>query len=200
MEIIITGADDGVFKMAMLKPGTEEFFKSGEITAGGNADQLRSAIKGFYSKLYGVNPVVTLTVFDADGAETTEDALDIAAHHYLIEVPLAISIPSVETIMVVPMSTQADILITYPSDKQLSSPPLSGKFYIDCYNTDGNKYSTRDIDVSSVSANRFKSVLESDCSFLAGKISVTMLTSTYSKKVMGVEFQINFQGIAAGLE
>jgi hypothetical protein len=32
----------------MLKPGTEDFFQSGEIVAGGNAEQFKNAVQGFY--------------------------------------------------------------------------------------------------------------------------------------------------------
>lgn len=76
------------------------------------------------------------------------------------------------------IDTAATVDIIYPNDSRLteprlSTPPLSGSFYVSCYNTDGSKYDTQDIDITSVSANSFKKVLESDCSFLEGKIEVT---------------------------
>lgn len=54
MEVIVTGADLGVFKMMMLKPGTEDYYKSEDITAGGTAAQFQAAIKKYYTDLYGV--------------------------------------------------------------------------------------------------------------------------------------------------
>ena len=60
-------------------------------------------------------------------------------------------------------------------------------FWVQCYNTDGNAYATADMDIG-ISADAFRSVLESDCSFLSGKISVTKLTTTYSSSVLGTEF------------
>lgn len=138
-------------------------------------------------------------VVDAEGVETTKDMLEIQAHHYIVEVPLAISVPSVESILVASITSGASVEITYPVDKQLSSPPLSGTFYINCYDTDGSMYSTRDIDFQSVTDKIVKNVLQEDCSFLSGKISVEQLTSTWSKKAMGFEFQVNFFGVAASL-
>ena len=38
MEVKVTNPDQGLFIMAMLKPGTSEWVKSGQITAGGDAD------------------------------------------------------------------------------------------------------------------------------------------------------------------
>ena len=55
------------------------------------------------------------------------------------------------------------------------------------------------MDITSVTAASFKNVLESDCSFLSGNISVTKMTSTWATNAMGVEFQINFHGIAGSL-
>lgn len=56
------------------------------------------------------------------------------------------------------------------------------------------------MDITSINANQFKGVLEESCGFLAGKISVTKLDTTYPSNAMGVEFQINFHGIAASLD
>ena len=90
-------------------------------------------------------------------------------------------------------NTSATIDIIYPDDERLteprlSTPPLSGSFYVSCYNIDGNKYDTQDIEITTVTAKTFKAVLESDCSFLEGNIEVSELTTTYNKRSMGVEF------------
>eukprot|EP00354_Favella_ehrenbergii_P006253 CAMPEP_0170454576 /NCGR_PEP_ID=MMETSP0123-20130129/2782_1 /TAXON_ID=182087 /ORGANISM="Favella ehrenbergii, Strain Fehren 1" /LENGTH=74 /DNA_ID=CAMNT_0010717335 /DNA_START=60 /DNA_END=284 /DNA_ORIENTATION=- len=74
--------------------------------------------------------------------------------------------------MTVPMSTQSEIQYKFPKEIQLSDPPLSGKYYLECSNTDGKKYATTDIDVTS-NAAAVKNLLEKDCAFLKGKIDVT---------------------------
>ena len=48
-----------------------------------------------------------------------------------------------------------------------------------------------------ISASNLRTVLESDCGFLDGKISVESLETTYSKSSMGKEYQINFFGVSA---
>ena len=88
--------------------------------------------------------------------------------------------------MIIPVSTGATIDIIYPEDPRLaeprlSSPPLSGSFYVSCYNTDGSRYDTQDMDVVTITPRTFKQVLERDCGFLAGKISVSKLDTTYSR-------------------
>lgn len=85
---------------------------------------------------------MTATYFDAVGIETTVDALDVHTVKYSIETPMALSSATVETIMFVPVTTGSTIEIVYPEDGILSSPPLSGTFYVSCYNTDGNRYDT----------------------------------------------------------
>ena len=77
---------------------------------------------------------------------------------------------------------------------------MSGKFWIECHNTDGETYSTSDIDITTVDAATFKSVLETDCSFLKDKISVERLTGDFPDRNMGVEFQVFFQDVYGALD
>ena len=44
------------------------------------------------------------------------------------------------------------------------------------------------MDIATITTKTFKSVLERDCGFLAGKISVSMLDTKYKRQAMGVEF------------
>ena len=151
-----------------------------------------------------MQPIVTLQYYDdADTETTVDDPNGVTTWKYTIETPTALESASVETIMFVPVTSGATCDIIYPGDvdqPRLSSPPLSGTFYASCYNTDGMKYDTIDMDIADVSAKSFKSVLEEYCGFLAGKISVTKLDTTYASNAMGVEFQVNFHGIAATLD
>jgi hypothetical protein len=71
LEITVNSVDQEIFKLAYLKPGTEDYWQSGEITSGGSADQFKAAIQGFYTGIYKVQPIVTATFYDASGVETT---------------------------------------------------------------------------------------------------------------------------------
>lgn len=97
-----------------------------------------------------------------------------------------------------PVSTTSTISIDYPTDVQLSSPPITGQFWVQCHNTDGESYATRDIDFNA-NAQHFKNVLEADCSFLAGKIEVTQLTTTFASRTIGVEYKVGFTGVSSEL-
>jgi len=87
----------------------------------------------------------------------------------------------------VPMTTTATVDFVYPEDIQLSSPPLSGKFYVECADVDGGIYATQDMALD-ISAVDFKAVLNSDCSFIRDLFNVKKLTDTYSGVAWGVEF------------
>ena len=137
MEVRIISPDQGLFILAMLKPGTSQWVKTGQITAGGDADQFAEGIKGFYKTLYGVDPLVTLKYVDQDDLEVEADAFNMRAVVYTVQTPTALNGPSVETIMVLPLSTFSTIEFVYPTEIQLSSPPLTGKFWIECHNTEG---------------------------------------------------------------
>ena len=103
--------------------------------------------------------------------------------------------PSVENVIVVPVTTTAEITVATPEEVQLSSPPLSGSFWILCHNTDGNSYRTADFDVSRTDARHLRQLIEHDCSFLKGKIVVTKIDSTYKDDSIGIEYEIFFEGM-----
>lgn len=199
MKIVVYSPDGGLFVLMFLHPTKGTWIKSETITAGADAATFKAAIKVFYTSVYGVAPIVTLDNYTADFTETTEGADDVAILIYTIEVPSAIGRPSVENIMLVPMSTFSDIEFVYSTDIQLSSPPLSGSYWLKCYDTDGTWYSTQDIPVGS-NANFVYNRLVSDCSFLKDKISVSQITSDHPRIEMGVEFEVHFHGMTGALE
>ena len=98
---------------------------------------------------------MTRLFLTVDGIETTQNASDFAIVQYLVETPVVLSAPSVETIMVALVTSTATVDIVYPVDKQLSSDPLSGSFYVSCYNTDGSMYDTSDMDITTITAATF---------------------------------------------
>jgi len=60
--------------------------------------------------------LVTLTFFNSGGVETTEGAADATVFTYTIEVPTAIARPSVENIMLVPVTSASPVEFVYSAD------------------------------------------------------------------------------------
>ena len=137
--------DSGTFILQFLNSANNKFVASSEITAGTDADTFKNAIKRYYNTKFGLEPLVTLSYRTSDGSETVEGADDATVFVYTIEVPTAISEASVDTILLVPLTTASTVTFVYSNDIQLSSPPLSGKFWVKCYDTDGSWYSTADL-------------------------------------------------------
>ena len=101
--------------------------------------------------------------------------------------------PSVDTVMVMPDGTNSKIEVVLPKDKQLSDPPLDGKFFIECRDVDGKQYATKDISLWA-NTNDVLTRLAEDCGFLREKVSVQKGSGTYENPTMGVEFLFDFWG------
>jgi len=65
-----------------------------------------------------------------------------------VQTPKPLDGPSVELILVSKDTTESTFEIRYPVDVQLSSPPITGTFYVECYHPDGTMYATQDMDFS----------------------------------------------------
>lgn len=156
LEIIVVNPDDGIFKMAMNKPtNTTAFHKTGAIKANGTPAALLKEINGFYTSQYGVSPVVTKRWLDSDGVETTDGAENVYSSVYTIKVPTALKAPSVDLIILLPISTKSKFTVVYPIEKQLSTPPMKGKFFIECHSPDGKAYATQDMSIWNINAKNF---------------------------------------------
>lgn len=117
MEIWVKSPDEGIIILAFLNPANSNWVKSNQITVGCTADEMKAAIKGFYSGNYGVDPIVTLSYRAVDGETVLEQGEDgIVYFVYQVEVPTAIARPSVETIMIVPLTSFSTIEFVYPTD------------------------------------------------------------------------------------
>ena len=77
---------------------------------------MKAGIKGYYSGLFKVDPKVTLNYLDFNGEIVEAESENLAELVYTIEVPTAIDIPSVENIMIVPMTTQSTVEFLYSTD------------------------------------------------------------------------------------
>jgi len=142
---------------------------------------------------------VTLTFKDTSGVEVPEGDATAVSWVYTIEVPTAIEGPSVESIMVVAITTVSEFDFVYSKDLQLSDPPLSGSFYLMCSDTQGNTFATHDLPVSA-DANAVRHLLESDCPWLKGSIDVQKTSKIYASNKMGIEFQVHFHSVMGKLE
>jgi hypothetical protein len=199
LEIRVIKPDQGKIVLMYLDPRNDKFIKSGAITAGCSAAEMRAAIKGYYEKIYKQAPSVTLSYQDAAGKDVPYGDAALNAYVYKVELQTAISEPSVTQITTVAITSKSKVEIKYPSDLQLSDPPISGKYYLKCSNTDGATYATNDIDIKS-DARAVQRLLESNCSFLKGKITVRQRYDTFPTNKMGVEFEIDFHGVKGSLK
>ena len=77
---------------------------------------MKAAIKGYYTKRFKLEPLVTLAHEDASGNTVTEDSEYLYANIYSVEVPTALKKESISQIMIVPMTTKSKITPAYPKD------------------------------------------------------------------------------------
>jgi hypothetical protein len=147
LEIRISNPDDLYFKLAFMDDADQSYIQSKEFRADSSAWQMRDAIGKFYTDKYHIWPEVTVAFFDADGQETTKGASDLDQAVYTVTVPKALSEASVTSILPLNVNSTATIDFVYPTDKQLSDPPMTGKFYARCADVDGQMYATRDMDL-----------------------------------------------------
>lgn len=202
IEIRVNGADEGEFMLAYVKPelddeGKIQYWKSEKMQANSDAEHIEAGIKGFYHK-FRVTPLVTRTLFDSEGSsvDAIEDAHSII---YKVEVPRPLDEPSVETIMVVPISTMAQITVAYPTEVQESSPPMDGSFFISCHTPEGDIFRTHDLNIKHVNSHHIKTALERDCGFLKDKVRVEQPRDNFQWNSMGVDFNIYFSGVGQNL-
>jgi hypothetical protein len=87
-----------------------------EIVSGCGPSEFRNAIKGYYSGRYKTDPIVSAKYYNETGFEVTEDDPTVVQVTYTVETPVPLWGPTVEQIMVVPMTTNSTIDFVYPSD------------------------------------------------------------------------------------
>ena len=171
MEITVVKPDQLVYRLALLKPGTTDYHRTGDIVSGCSADDMKTALDSYYTSLYSVSPVVTATYYDGSASETTADSSTVNSIKYTITVPIALSGESVSSAFELAISTSSTIDIVTPANKQLSSPPITGSFWVECHNEVDQAFATQDMDIG-ISDKDFLTQLETDCSFLRGKVNV----------------------------
>lgn len=129
----MTNADDKEFVLIFVDK-TGKFFPSEAIKAGCSANDLKGKIRGFYRQDWGTDPSVTLKCYEANaGPETDCAGSTVHEYRYTIETPKSISVPSTTSINAVNVDSQATIRTKIPQDVQLSSAPLTGFYFLECY-------------------------------------------------------------------
>ena len=118
-ELEVSGADGGVFLLAFRKPDTsgdtdEDYFLTPNMTAGGSAAHIKSAIRDYYrmGSVSGTDPVVKMKLcraFDETEIDCSSPSEEIRDYVYSITVPRLISKPSCLSILAIPLDTNATI-------------------------------------------------------------------------------------------
>ena len=151
----MTNADDGNFILALLSPGDDMEYKySKNITSGASANDVKNSIKDAYKRLFGVNPEVSKVCRDQSDIEVDCDdsTASIKDHIYAIVIPKPITGPSTTQIILAPIDTESTLSVILPgefSPPKLSQPPLTGKYFIECYEADGLPRATNSLNYNS---------------------------------------------------
>lgn len=125
----INNPDTGAFRLTFMNPKTFKKQVSEGMNANMSAWNIREKIKSYYRGVTGGEPVVGLTMTDAEGNETT-DMSKSKKSVYKIELDRLIVGESASSITVAKAYGKADIKIEHNTIK--SGAPLSGKFKIKC--------------------------------------------------------------------
>lgn len=152
MWVKIQNADSNSYRLKLTNPDDGEVFTSESIAADATNWVFRSYIRRYFIWNKGTDIDVTKISIDADGVET-DDADLIDAYLYEITLRELQAADSVSVITVQRVSTSATITTYLPSEVQQSSPPMTGKFKILCYNEDGESAYTESLSAGASTSN-----------------------------------------------
>lgn len=117
-------------------------------------------------------------MYDANGDETEDKAQAVKSTYDIVTLKLLDS-PSVISVNVVKASTQATIEIGLPTEIQLSSPPLAGRYRIKCIiDETGNFQYTRDMQLD-WGADTIRNFIEQDCYGFKDAIKVSKTSGQF---------------------
>lgn len=170
------------------------FWVSNPIEAGCKPGKFKDAIKDFYNDELGIEPVVNRKCIDFYDRETdceTEEPELIRDHIYLIKILKSIWVPSTTTLNAIPISTSSILLTTSPMDFKLSNPPLTGRFYAECYDLgDDTPKFTYSLARSASNTDLYRALYKA-CPTLRDRISVEH-GNEYEYSEDGIDFIIKF--------
>jgi hypothetical protein len=160
------------------------------------AATIKEGVKAFYSKSYGSDITVDVTMYNSTGNVTT-NATESVKNVYNITMKKLIGAPSTSSISIIKTTTKSNVTIEYPSEVQLSSPPMSGHFKIQCIDELGFASTSLAIAYNS-GTSTIMSRIQEGCAKLYDKITVShgdMSTLAYYEN--GRNLTIDFSGLAA---
>jgi hypothetical protein len=127
VRITIENPDDGNYLLSFVNPETMGLTMSSQFAANADVAKVRDAVKAFYADTYESDIKVELTMYDAANATTT-NLTDSVKNVYDIKMLKLISSESTSKIYVAKTTTKSKVSVQYPSEVQLSTPPISGNF------------------------------------------------------------------------
>ena len=194
MRITIENPDDGKYLLSFVNPETLGMTTSAQMPANADPATVQSGVQAFYADAYASGVTVELTMYDADGAVTTE-AADSVKNVYDLKMTKLIASESVTKIYVAKTTTSATISIEYPSEVQLSTAPISGSFVVRCVDEAGLESSSQAISFSE-GASVIQERIEQGCAKLYDKITVSdadLTTLPYAEN--GRNISLSFDGL-----
>jgi len=108
-------------------------------------------------------------------------------------VPRSIDVPSVLTVVPVQNTTSSNIDWIYSDSIQLSTPPLVGYFFLECYDVDGNVFYTDEM-YRSANTGTIYNALVATCPWLRDSLDVWN-GRHYRFTEDGIDFTLYFRGI-----
>lgn len=155
------------------------------------ASEMRNAIKSYYNAAKGSDITVTKTLYDANDTETTNLTLGVKSL-YNITLRKLITGPSVSNIMAMKSGSASLVTINMPTDVQLSSTPLSGKFKIQCM--DDRNYTSYSNSISvGADAGTVKYAIMWGCAKMNDKIEVWK-SNDFAYSQNGFGYHIRYAG------
>lgn len=170
-QIEVDGVDAGQFKVVFMHPTTlKPNATKNYISMNATASELKSAVKDYYQFVVNCDIDVTRTMFNADGNETT-NATEVVKSIYNITLTRLISGQSVSSIMTTKTGSTATVTVRAPSVVQQSSPPLTGRWRVQCKDERGYISLSDSIHVGAHPIT-IEQVIMRSCSKLNNKIQV----------------------------
>jgi len=114
-----------------VNPETLGMTMSSQFAANADVATVKAAVAGFYSDSYASGVTVELTMYDASNATTTNQT-DSVRNVYDIKMQKLVASGSTSKIYVAKTTTKSTVSVQYPSEIQLSTAPITGKFKVKC--------------------------------------------------------------------
>lgn len=128
------------------------------------------AVKGYYSSVFSAGLILNFVSYDATGTVTT-DPMKVAKTMITFICTRSISMPSTSQISIKKISTASNFVVTLPKNVQLSVPPMSGSYRIQCVMPDGSSNVTGDIGMWN-STSFIDNAIVAACPFYREKLQV----------------------------